>query len=88
MVSDDALDPVLERLLYAWHDAEAIRDMPELFTEDKLAQIASATMAAIEEAWQALGHTRRELEEAYERLLDAGRLENWAGRNHVSLDES
>jgi hypothetical protein len=87
MVSDDTLDPVLERLINAWHDAETIRDMPELFSEDKLAQIASNAMAAIEEAWQSLGHTKRELIEFYERLLDSGRLENWAGRDHVTLDE-
>lgn len=87
MVADDALDPVLERLIDAWHDAETIRDMPELFSEDKLAQIANAAMAAIEEAWQSLGHSRRELEEAYQRLIDSGRLENWVGPQHVSLDE-
>ena len=55
MVADEVLDPVTERLIRAWHDAEAIRDMPELFTEEKLAQIAGGAMAAIEEAWQALG---------------------------------
>ncbi len=49
------LNRITERLLRAWHDAEAIRDMPELFTEEKLAQITGAAMAAIEEAWQALG---------------------------------
>ena len=86
MISNQMLDPVLERLITAWHDAEAIRDMPELFTEDKLAQIASATMAAIEEAWIALGHSKRELEEAYKRLLDTGQLENWAGKKHVTLE--
>ncbi len=46
MVADEALDPIMERLIRAWHDAEAIRDMPELFTEEKLAQIAGAAMAA------------------------------------------
>lgn len=86
MVAKRALDPVMERLIRAWHDAEAIRDMPELFTEDKLAQIASETMAAIEEAWEALGHSRRELEEAYRKLLASGKLENWAGEKHVFLD--
>ena len=86
MVTKKRLDPVMERLLTAWHDAEAIRDMPELFTEDKLAQIANATMAAIEEAWEALGHSKRELELAYKRLLKTGKLENWAGKNHVTLD--
>ncbi len=86
MVAKQTLDPIMERLIRAWHDAEAIRDMPELFTEDKLAQIAGATMSAIEEAWLALGHTRRELEEAYERLVESGRLENWAGKKHVGLD--
>jgi hypothetical protein len=86
MVADDVLDPVMERLIRAWHDAEAIRDMPELFTEEKLAQIAGAAMAAIEEAWQALGHTKRELEDACERLMKSDRLENWAGKKHVSLD--
>jgi len=50
MVADEVLDPVTERLIRAWHDAEAIRDMPELFTEEKLAQIAGGAMAAIEEA--------------------------------------
>ena len=50
MVSDEALDPIMEQLIRAWHDTEAIRDMPELFTEEKLAQIAGAAMAAIEEA--------------------------------------
>ncbi len=53
MVANEALDPIMERLIRAWHDVEAIRDMPELFTEEKLAQIAGAAMAAIEEAWQA-----------------------------------
>ena len=86
MVTDDALDPVLERLVAAWHDAEAIRDMPELFSEDKLAQIGSAAMAAIEEAWLALGHSRRDLEEACGRLLESGKLENWAGKKHVTLE--
>ncbi len=86
MVSNQALDPVMERLISAWHDAEAIRDMPELFTEDKLVQIANAAMAAIEEAWVALGHSKRELEEAYKRLLASGKLENWAGKKHVTLD--
>ncbi len=86
MVADDVLDPVMERLIRAWHDAEAIRDMPELFTEEKLAQIAGAAMAAIEEAWQALGHTKQELEDACGRLMKNGRLENWAGKNHVDLD--
>jgi hypothetical protein len=86
MVLKQTVDPVMERLITAWHDAEAIRDMPELFTEDKLAQIASATMAAIEEAWVALGHSKRELEVAYKRLLTTGKLENWAGKKHVTLD--
>ena len=86
MVANHTLDPIMERLIRAWHDAEAIRDMPELFTEEKLAQIAGAAMAAIEEAWQALGHTKRELEDACERLMKNGRLENWAGKNHVGLD--
>ena len=86
MVANQTLDPIMERLIRAWHDAEAIRDMPELFTEEKLAQIAGAAMAAIEEAWQALGHTKRELEDACERLMKNGRLENWAGKNHVGLD--
>ncbi|MFQ6017720.1 MAG: hypothetical protein ACE5KF_05945 [Kiloniellaceae bacterium] len=86
MVSEETLDPIMERLIRAWHDAEAIRDMPELFTEDKLAQIAGAAMAAIEEAWEALGHTKRELEDAYARLLKSGKLENWAGKKHVGLD--
>ncbi len=86
MVADEALDPIMERLIRAWHDAEAIRDMPELFTEEKLAQIAGAAMAAIEEAWQALGHTKRELEDACERLMKNGALENWAGKKHVDLD--
>jgi hypothetical protein len=86
MVSDTALDPVMEQLIRAWHDAVAIRDMPELFTEEKLAQIAGEAMAAIEEAWRVLGHTRRELEDAYQRVMGAGGLENWAGKKHVSLD--
>ena len=86
MIRKIALDPVMERLIQAWHDAEAIRDMPELFTEDKLAQIASETMSAIEGAWEALGHSRRELEESYKRLLANGKLENWAGKKHVVLD--
>ena len=38
MVLNRTVDPLLERLIVAWHDAEAIRDMPELFSEDKLAQ--------------------------------------------------
>ncbi len=86
MVADEVLDPIMERLIRAWHDAEAIRDMPELFTEEKLAQIAGAAMAAIEDAWQALGHTKRELEDAYECLMKSGALENWAGKKHVDLD--
>jgi len=86
MVADNVLDPVLRRLVTAWHDAEAIRNMPELFSEDKLAQIASAAMGAIEEAWLALGHNRRDLEDACKRLLRAGQLENWAGKKHVQLD--
>jgi hypothetical protein len=87
MAAEKALDPVLERLIYAWADAEVIRDMPELFNDDKLAQIGAATMAAIEEAWQALGHSRRELEDAYRRLLESGKLENWAAPKHVDLSE-
>ena len=86
MISKQMLDPVMERLILAWHDTEAIRDMPELFNEDKLAQIASAAMAAIEEAWEAMGHSKRELEEYYRRLLDSGKLENWAGKKHVTLE--
>ena len=86
MVLKQAVDPVMERLVAAWHDAEAIRDMPELFTEDKLAQIANATMAAIEEAWEALGHSKRELKETCKRSLAAGKLENWAGKKHVTLE--
>lgn len=86
MVADDALDPIMKRLVAAWHDTETIRDMPELFSEDKLAQIASAAMTAIEEACEALGHSRRELEEACKRLLQSGQLENWAGKKHVRLD--
>jgi len=86
MVANETLDPVMERLIRAWHDAEAIRDMPELFTEDKLAQIANATMAAIEEAWEALGHSKRELKETCKRSLAAGKLENWAGKKHVMLE--
>jgi hypothetical protein len=84
MVAEETLDPVMRRLIQAWHDAEAIRD--ELFTEEKLAQIAGAAMAAIEEAWQAMGHTKRELEDSCERLAKAGGLENWAGKKHVGLD--
>jgi hypothetical protein len=87
MAAEKVLDPVLERLIYAWADAEAIRDMPELFSADKLAQIGAAATAAIEEAWQALGHSRRELEDAYRRLLDSGKLENWAAPEHVHLSE-
>jgi hypothetical protein len=86
MAAEETIDPVMERLIRAWHDAEAIRDMPELFTEEKLAQIAGAAMVAIEEAWQAMGHTKRELEDACERLVKVGGLENWAGKKHVSLD--
>lgn len=86
MVSKKALESVLERLVTAWHDAEAIRDMPELFSEDKLSQIGSATMAAIEEAWTALGHNKQELMAAYQHLWHRGRLENWAGKKHVVLD--
>ncbi len=43
-------------------------------------------MAAIEDAWQALGHTKRELEDACERLMKGGALENWAGKKYVDLD--
>ena len=86
MVSKPAPDPILKRLAAAWHDAEAIRDMPELFTEDKLAQIANGAMVAIEEAWEALGHSRRELEQNCKTLLETGKLENWAAKKHVRLD--
>jgi hypothetical protein len=91
MVADDALNPRLERLIRerlirAWYDTETIRDMPELFSEEKLAQIANAAMVAIEEAWEALGHSRRELEDACKRLLTSGNLENWAGKKHVRLE--
>ncbi len=86
MVLNRTVDPLLERLTAAWHDAEAIRDMPELFSEDKLAQIANAAMAAIEEAWETLGHSRRELKSASQILLARGKLENWAGKKHVTLD--
>ncbi len=86
MVADEVLDPITERLIRAWHDAEAIRDMPELFTDEKLAQIAGAAMAAIEEVWQGLGHTKREFEDACERLMKSGALENWAGKKYVDLD--
>ncbi len=86
MVLNRTIDPLLERLIVAWHDAEAIRDMPELFSEDKLAQIANAAMAAIEDAWEALGHSRRELKSASQNLLARGKLENWAGKKHVTLD--
>ena len=34
MVLNPTVDPLLERLIAAWHDAEAIRDMPELFSEE------------------------------------------------------
>ena len=86
MVLNRTVDPLLERLIAAWHDAEAIRDMPELFSEAKLAQIANAAMAAIEEAWEALGHSRRELKTGSQNLLARGKLENWAGKKHVTLD--
>jgi hypothetical protein len=86
MVLNRSADPVLERLIAAWHDTEAIRDMPELFSEDKVAQIAGAAMAAIEEAWEALGLSRRDLEAAAKRLLAKGKLENWADKKHVTLD--
>lgn len=86
MVVKPALDPILKRLVAAWHDAEAIRNMPELFTEDKLAQIANGAMVAIEEAWEALGHNKRELEQACKGLLETGKLENWAAKKHVRLD--
>ena len=86
MAGKDALDPILKRLVAAWHDAEAIRDMPELFSEENLTQIANATMVAIEDAWVALGHGKRDLEAACECLLESGKLENWAGKKHVRLD--
>ncbi len=86
MTGKDALDPILKRLVAAWHDAEAIGDMPELLSEDKLAQIANATMVAIEDAWVALGHGKHDLEAACECLLESGKLENWAGKKHVRLD--
>jgi hypothetical protein len=79
-------NPTMKQLIRAWHHTEAIRDMPELFTEEKLAQIAGAAMAAIEEAWQALGHTKHELEDACERLMGASSLENWADKKHVKPD--
>ncbi len=77
---------LLERLIVARHDAQANSDMPELFSEDKLPQIANAAMAAIEEAWEALGHSKRELKSASQNLLARGKLENWAGKKHVTLD--
>ena len=86
MAAKDALDPIRKRLVAAWHDAEAIRDMPELFSEDKLAQIANGAMVAIEDAWVALGHSKHDLEAACECLLESGKLENWAGKKHVRLD--
>ncbi len=42
-------------------------------------------MAAIEEAWEALGHSKRELKKTCRRSLAAGELENWAGKKHVTL---
>ncbi len=86
MVLNPTVDPLMERLIVAWVVGEAIRDLPELFAEDKLAQIAYATMAAIEEACEALGHSRRELKSASQNLLARGKLENWAGKKHVTLD--
>ena len=35
---------------------------------------------------QSLGHTKREFEDACERLMKSGALENWAGKKHVDLD--
>ena len=52
----------------------------------KLRGFAGPAMAAIEDTWQALGHTKRELEDAYECLMKSGALENWAGKKHVDLD--
>ncbi len=69
MVLNRSVDPLLERPNAAWHD-----------TEDKLVQIANAAMAAIEEAWEALGHTRIELKSASQTLVARGELENWAGK--------
>ena len=86
MVAEETLDPVTERLIRAWHDAQAIREMPELFMDDKLAEIAGAVMSAIEEAWQALGHTKRELDDLCQHLASGGKLENWAGRKHFDLE--
>lgn len=86
MVSDRSLDPIGELLVRAWHDAETIRDMHELFTEEKVVQIAGAAMAEIDEVWRTIGHTKRDLEDAYARLVKAGCLENWTSKKHVSLD--
>jgi hypothetical protein len=35
---------------------------------------------------QSLGHTKREFEDACERLMKSGALENWGGKKHVDLD--
>ncbi len=35
---------------------------------------------------RSLGHTKREFEDACERLMKSGALENWAGKKHVDLD--
>jgi hypothetical protein len=43
-------------------------------------------MVAIEEAWEALGHSKRDLEQACKGLLESGKLENWAAKKHVRLD--
>lgn len=43
-------------------------------------------MAAIEEAWEALGHSEREPKEACKRSPAAGKLENWAGKKRVMLE--
>ena len=43
-------------------------------------------MSSIEEAWQALGHTKRELDDLCQHLASGGKLENWAGRKHFDLE--
>jgi hypothetical protein len=86
MILNRNVDPILERLIVVWHHTEAFRDMPELFFEDKLAQIPNAATAAIGEAWEYLGHNRRNLKSAFQIHLARDRLEYWAGKKRVKHD--
>lgn len=72
--------------MVTWHDTEAIRDMPELSSEDKLTQIPNAATATTKEACDYFGHNRRYLKSESQTHPARDKLENWAGKKHVELD--